>query len=158
MSVSFADSLLKVLAQQVGIPELALDESSCCVLAFDEVVINFEADASSQRLFLYADVGDAPEGLPESLYRELLEANLMWGGTGGATLSLDGSARRFMLAHGVPVGRTSDVDFLATVETFVDIVECWRTRIAESAQVQGETPQAEEETERTRPIPATEFV
>lgn len=133
MIKSVAEGLLKAVAGQAGITGFELDESGCCALSFDGIVVNFEADEDSLKLFLYADVGEAPAGLPEALYRRLLEANLLWRGTGGATLSLDTAAQRFVLAHGLPVDHTSEADFLATVETFVNIVEAWRKRIAEAA-------------------------
>ncbi|HMR30297.1 MAG TPA: type III secretion system chaperone [Geminicoccaceae bacterium] len=127
-----AERLLAAVGQQIGIAELALDDAGCCALSFDDVVVNFEADAESERLFLYAEVGDAPEGLAEALYRDILAANLLWQGTGGATLSLDAAGRRFVLGHAVPVGRIGEVDFVTTVERFVDIAETWRRRIAET--------------------------
>lgn len=132
MGQNEAAGLLAALGQQVGIAGLALDEAGCCVLAFDDVVLHFEADEQSGRLFLYAGLGDAPDRLAEAFYRELLAANLMWQGTGGATLSLDPDGRRFVLGHAVPVDRITEVDFVATVERFVDIAETWRRRIAEA--------------------------
>lgn len=131
MGGSVADHLLTALGRQVGITDLRLDDTGCCALSFDATVVNFEADEETQRLFLYADVGDAPEHLTEALYRDLLAANLLWRGTGGATLSLDERRRRFVLAHAVPVERISDADFVETVERFADIAETWARRIAE---------------------------
>ncbi len=132
MGQNEAAGLLAALGRQVGIAELALDEAGCCVLAFDDVVLHLEADEQSGRLFLYADLGDAPDGLGEAFHRELLAANLMWQGTGGATLSLDPAGRRFVLGHAVPVDRIGEVDFVATVERFVDIAEIWQRRIADA--------------------------
>ena len=132
MSDGFGNGLLKGLAHQVGIAGLEFDENGRCVLAFDEIVVSFEADPESHQLFLSASVGEAPHGLPEELYRQVLEANLLWHGTGGATLSLDDRSRRFMLVHAVPVDRVSEVQFVEIVGTFVDIAETWRTRIAEA--------------------------
>lgn len=131
MGRSAADRLLAALGLQVGITDLGLDDAGCCVLSFDSTVVNFEADEETHRLFLYADVGDAPLHLTEALYRDLLAANLLWRGTGGATLSLDDTRRRFVLAHAVPVDRISDADFVETVERFADIAETWARRVAE---------------------------
>lgn len=131
MGRSTADRLMAALGLQVGITDLGLDDADCCTLSFDATVVNFEADAETHRLFLYVDVGDAPEHLPEALYRDLLAANLLWRGTGGATLSLDEARRRFVLAHAVPVERISEVDFVETVERFADIAESWTRRVAE---------------------------
>lgn len=126
-----ADHLLAALGRLVGIPQLGLDDAGCCALSFDTTVVNFEADEEAHRLFLYADVGDAPERLSEALYRDLLAANLLWRGTGGATLSLDERRRRFVLAHAVPVERISEADFVETVERFADIAETWAKRVAD---------------------------
>ena len=126
-----ADHLLAALGRQVGIAQLGLDDAGCCALSFDTTVVNFELDEETHRLFLYADVGDAPRQLGEALYRDLLAANLLWRGTGGATLSLDEGRRRFVLAHAIPVERISEADFVETVERFVDIAETWGRRIDE---------------------------
>ncbi|HVJ68934.1 MAG TPA: type III secretion system chaperone [Caulifigura sp.] len=139
MPESPANGLLAALAQQVGLPALHLDESDCCAVAFDEVVVNFEFDPSCGQLFLYSDLGDAHEGLPEALYRRLLAANLLWKGTGQATLSLDDQAQRFVLAHALPAARMSNVDFVETVESFVNIAEEWRGNIAEGKQPETES-------------------
>ncbi len=134
MAEGLAEGLLAALAQQVGLPELHFDAEGCCAVAFDEIVLNFELDPPGEQLFLYADLGAAPEGLPETLYRRLLAANLLGKGTGRATLSLDDQAQRFLLTHAVPVARLSNIDFVETVENFVNIAEHWRLKIADGSQ------------------------
>ena len=134
MADTLADGLLAALAQQVGLPELRFDDDGHCAVAFDEIVVNFELEPPSGQLFLYADVGPAPPGLPESLYRRLLAANLLWTGTGRATLSLDEQGQRFVLAHALPAARVSNIDFVEAVESFVNIAETWRGKIADGAQ------------------------
>ena len=57
MSREAADRLLGVLGATIGIPDLRLDEVGCCALAFDEVVVNLEADPDGRQRFLYVSVG-----------------------------------------------------------------------------------------------------
>jgi hypothetical protein len=127
-----ANGLLHVLGQEVGIPRLGLDKTGCCALAFDEVVVNFELDEEAHQLFLYASLGSVPEEVPAAFYRELLDGNLFWKDTGGATLGLDREGQRVILHQTVAVGRISDTDFKALVERFVNVAEAWSRRLEEA--------------------------
>ena len=127
-----SNGLIRALGADVGIPDLALDEAHCCTLAFDSVVVTFELDESSDQLFLYASLGPIPAA-GSRVFEELLEGNLLWKDTGGATLSLDRQGDRVMLHQGVPAERLSEVAFNAAVERFVNVAEVWTQRVSEGA-------------------------
>jgi Tir chaperone protein (CesT) family len=126
------NGLMRALGAEVGIPELTLDEAHCCALAFDSVVVNFELDESSEQLFLYASLGPMPAA-GSKVYEQLLEGNLLWQDTGGATLSLDRQGNRVMLHQDLPAERLSEADFKAAVEQFVNAAEAWTERVSEGA-------------------------
>jgi hypothetical protein len=132
MLLQSCKGLMRALGADVGIPDLALDEAHCCTLAFDSVVVNFEFDESSEQLFLYASLGPMPAA-GSRVYAQLLEGNLLWKDTGGATLSLDRKGGRVMLHQGLPAERLSEVDFKAAVEQFVNVAEAWTQRVSEGA-------------------------
>jgi hypothetical protein len=132
MLLQSCNDLMRALGADVGIPDLALDEAHCCTLAFDSVVVNFELDESSGQLFFYANLGPMPAA-GSRVYEQLLEGNLLWKDTGGATLSLDREGSRVMLHQGLPAERLSEVDFKAAVEQFVNVAEAWTQRVSEGA-------------------------
>jgi hypothetical protein len=132
MLLQSCNGLMRALGADVGIPDLALDEAHCCTLAFDSVVVNFELDESSEQLFLYASLGPMPAA-GSRVYEQLLEGNLLWKDTGGATLSLDREGGRVMLHQGLPAARLSEVDFKAAVEQFVNVAEAWTQRVSKGA-------------------------
>lgn len=143
-----ADGLLRALGAEVGIPDLRLDEAGCCTLAFDEVVVNLEVDDDSRHLLLYANLGPAPAtDAAAALYEDLLDGNLFWRGTGGATLGLDRPGGRILLMQGFPADRVTEADFKAGVERFVDVAEGWKARVGEAVDAAAGTaatvPQAE---------------
>ena len=132
MPAGTAGGLLRALGAEVGIPQLELDGTGCCTLAFDEVIVNLELDDEAQELFLYASLGSVPDGAPASFYRELLDGNLFWKDTGGATLSLDREGRRVILLQTLSLDRISEAGFKAAVERFVNVAEGWSRRLEES--------------------------
>ena len=132
MLLQSCKGLMRALGADVGIPDLALDEAHCCTLAFDSVVVNFELDESSGQLFFYASLGPMPAA-GSRIFELLLEGNLLWKDTGGATLSLDRQYARVMLHQSVPAERLSEVDFKAAVEQFVNVAEAWTQRVSEGA-------------------------
>ena len=133
MSREAAVRLLGAFGATIGIPDLRLDEAGCCALAFDEVVVNLEADPDGRQLFLYASVGPVPSSDSSELYKQLLDGNLFWKDTGGATLGLDREGARVVLLQSLPAERISDPEFAAAVEQFVNAAEAWTRRIAEAA-------------------------
>ena len=128
MSADRADALIRALGHAVGIDDLALDDGGTCTLRFDETVLALELDEGEDRLVLHAALGPLPaEGQAELLAR-LLEANLFWKDTHGATLALDRGAARALLLRAVPLD-APPAGFPGLVERFVDAAEAWRAVI-----------------------------
>ena len=129
MSADRADALIRALGHAVGIDALSLDDGGACALRFDETVLALELDEGEARLVLHAGLGPLPaEGRAELLAR-LLEGNLFWKDTQGATLALDRSDDRVLLLRAVPLD-APPAGFPGLVERFVDAAEAWREVIA----------------------------
>ena len=129
MSADRADALIRALGHAVGIDALALDDRGTCTLRFDETILTFELDEGEDRLVLHAGLGPLPaEGRAERLAR-LLEGNLFWKDTQGATLALDRRDDRVLLLRAVPLD-APPAGFPGLVERFVDAAEAWREVIA----------------------------
>jgi hypothetical protein len=83
-----AGALVRTLGHAVGIDALALDDGGTCTMRFDETVLTCELDSGEDRLVLHAVLGPPPDGQAE-LFARLLEGNMCWKDTQGATLALD---------------------------------------------------------------------
>lgn len=85
-------------------------------------------ESESHRVLLSADLGEPPPEGAETLFRTMLEANHLFTGTAGATLSLDAASGRFRLQKAeLPDELANDVDgrFLSFIETALN----WRRAI-----------------------------
>jgi hypothetical protein len=74
---------------------------------------------------LVGDLGEPPPERLETLYKIMLEANHLFGGTAGATLSLDHETGRFVLCRVLQCKAIDDDLFYAEAERFVSSLEAW---------------------------------
>lgn len=143
MSAAQTQQLLDHIAELVGLPELELDEDGFCSLLFDDrVAVNISYAADTELLTLYCNLGEIPADQAERVYPLLLEANVLWAGTGGATLGVTPADRCVILAFR---DRIKDIDperFQTLLEGLIDMSEFWMGRIDRSAQA-AETAPAE---------------
>jgi hypothetical protein len=78
---------------QLGVDNVALDQAGMAALEIERgIIVNFQAQSSPPVLTLFALAGRVPEAHRAPLMRDMLEANLLWARTGGATLSLQNDA------------------------------------------------------------------
>ena len=122
------EELISGLGSKIGV-ELTSDDGSC-VINVDDMVVTLMSLPDSDRLAVHGEIGDPPpEGL-EQLLSAMLEANHLFAGTAGATISRDHETGRFHLCRHEPLA-TLDADSLAAlVESFVNTLEIWRKAIA----------------------------
>lgn len=130
MTSDEADALVAALGHAIGIPSLALDDDGNCLLRFDGTVVMLESEPEAQRLVLHAAIGTAPAHGREAVFARLLEANLLWKDTGGATFAYDPRSGRVLLMQAVP-GATAPAVFPDLVARFVDAAEAWTARLGE---------------------------
>ena len=122
------EELISGLGSKIGV-ELTSDDGSC-VINVDDMVVTLMSLPDSDRLAVHGEIGDPPpEGL-EQLLSAMLEANHLFAGTAGATISRDHETGRFHLCRQEPLA-TLDADSLAAlVESFVNTLGIWRKAIA----------------------------
>ena len=107
---------------------LTLPETSTFPLCmhFDDVAVNFDYQSDNpQTLLLHTSLGEVPKTHELELYRALLEANLFWSGTGGATIGVNSATREATLAYQFDFSQMRGDALLATVEQFVVLTELW---------------------------------
>ena len=127
------EKLLKDFGENVGIPGLALDDSGCCCLSFDDLLVNVEYNDQTRQFFLSAHIGDLPAEGREALYERLLSANYFFRDTQGATLAIDKPSNRVLLVFQAPASALDATIFSNTVRNFIQTTEQWRDRVARAA-------------------------
>ena len=144
VSTAQAQQLLDHVAELVGLPALELDDEGFCSLLFDDrMAVNISYAADAELLTLYCNLGEIAADQAERVYPLLLEANVLWAGTGGATLGVTPADRCVILAF---QDRIKDVDparFETLLEGIFDMAEFWLGRIEQSAQAAEEAPAEE---------------
>lgn len=88
---SKATALLTSLGQFLQLGELQFDEEDdTCTLALDGTIdINITPHGEEETLILHHVVGTLPPENRQEILEQLLEANLFWAGTKGATISIE---------------------------------------------------------------------
>ena len=88
---SKANDLLTQLGQFLQVGELEFDEEDdTCTLILDNTLeINITLNMEGETLILHHLVGIVPQENRQEILEQLLEANLFWSGTKGATISIE---------------------------------------------------------------------
>ena len=122
------EELISGLGSKIGV-ELTSDDGSC-VINVDDMVVTLMSLPDSDRLAVHGEIGDPPpEGL-EQLLSAMLEANHLFAGTAGATISRDHETGRFHLCRHEPLAILDADSLAALVESFVNTLEILRKAIA----------------------------
>ncbi len=120
MTIERFSELLEQVGTLTGIDDLKPDENGQCCLNFDDQFNVFcEYDFETEWVKMYTLAGYVGDGDRESVYASLLEANLYWGATRGATLGLDREELGVYLAEKQPVQLLTDESFQKWLENFL---------------------------------------
>lgn len=129
-----ANIILSSLGDFLGIPDLQFDEEdNTCRFQFnEELVIHLTFDEERQELMIHSLVGQLPKEDRAQIVEQLMEANLFWTGTRGATMSLDRESGQVIIANALSPydanGSLLGGDSLAKI--MIDLAEMnlhWRT-------------------------------
>lgn len=127
------DQLLLDLGQTAGLPQpLRFDPHGCARLTVDnQLAIDFERDTERAVIHVYSVLAVLPAQEKESVYQQLLEANLFGAETAGASLAIDANTREIVLCRSVSAEGTPAAAFVQLVEQFITAAEDWKTRLAQ---------------------------
>ena len=128
--------LIQQFALHANLPTFALDAQGCARLMADEkFAVQFEHDESARCLHLYSVLGKLPAEGRETLFAQLLQANLFGADTAGATLAIDAEHGEIVLCDRVDLDDANvDADQLVRrVERVLSQSEHWIERLAGSA-------------------------
>ena len=123
--------LLKTLGENTGHPDLTPHQEGICSLRFDDrLIIDLECSEEKETLLLSSLVGVLKPDQRKKFYSELLEANLLWGGTGGATLGIDPETLTVFLCHQERMREMSFSRFQELIRDFSDTALFWNDRLS----------------------------
>lgn len=132
MSLEQFQQLMKRLGEQIGVPNLKPHPQGLCSLRFDDrVTIDLEYDEEKDAFLLSSLVGVLKMADSKYFYDELLEANILWGGTGGATIGVDPASLAVFLCYQEQLKGASSEQFQQTIKKFSDAALFWNQRLAE---------------------------
>ncbi len=116
--------IIKAFGEKVGVGFEPGADGSCAFEA-DGLLVTISDLREIDSLALVGDLGEPPPERLDALYKVLLEANHLFGGTGGATISCDPETGRLALCRVLPCGMLDGDSFYAEAECFVSTLENW---------------------------------
>ncbi len=118
---------LDQLAEELKLEEaLVLDEKNQCFLMFDESMLVEMEFKSTEKIFIFkANLGNVSEARLQQIYPKLLEANVQWKETNGATLGLQQYSEKVLLTQSVSIESCDYNLFYKLLENFVNTFEFW---------------------------------
>ena len=132
MSMERFQNLLKELGVNVGLADLKPNNDGLCSLRFDDrVTIDLEYHEESTSLIFSSIIGTLLAHQTEKIYPDLLEANLLWAGTGGATLGVDPVTLSAFLCYKERIEEMDFVRFQDLLKGFSDVAIFWNKRLQE---------------------------
>ena len=119
----------------MGLPDLQADKEGLCSLRLDDrVTITMECNEASGVLVFSAVLGTLAPYQTKSFYPHLLEANLFWKETGGATLGVDPATLNVFLCQQEKFEEMPSEYFQEVLKKFSDTALSWNTRLSESTE------------------------
>ncbi len=122
--------ILAGLGQLMGLSALEPDEEGYCVFQVDDHFLTLLAYPKGEALCLLSGLGSLHPANEADVLPLLLEANFLWKGTSGCTLSIDPRERTVFLAYRYEVRPDAEATHLArALEAFLDTADVWRERL-----------------------------
>lgn len=126
------DQILESLGKELGIPELEFEEESeTCILEIgDNLRLNISSDEANQEIVLHGEIGFLPTSNRQEVVEQLLEANLFWSGTRGATVSVERTTGTVIVARAFTLYQSNGILLQGTtlakaIVDLVEIIEYW---------------------------------
>lgn len=153
MSDSFNTEAVKALSELgevLGFSDLEFDdEDDTCLLQLDgKLEIGITLNEASNEVVVHHCIGRLPEENRYEVIEQLLEANLFWAGTRGATLSIERERGDVFLARALNANGLDGARLGAVIADLADIAEYWGVFLEKGTipQVKGVVPDAPSQT------------
>ena len=123
------DELVRAAGEKLGVELVTYDGMT--QVTIDDMAISVSEIAELDSVVLNGALGEPPPQGLAALYRAMLEANYGFAGTAGATLSVNPANGELTLTRLAPLALLDADGFLALLESFVNVLEAWRTLVAD---------------------------
>ena len=116
----------------LGIPGFALDADGVATLEVDELInVTISCDEETDAAVFHCELGEIAEQNLLEVQSLLLEANVMWSGTGGATFGVVPTSRKVILAYQERVSYLDPESVVGLIDSFRALAEFWTHAIQE---------------------------
>ncbi|MBQ4198912.1 MAG: type III secretion system chaperone [Kiritimatiellae bacterium] len=97
----------------------------------DDIAVTIDSLPEMDVIIVMSDLGEPPPERLEGLYKTLLAANHLFGGTAGATISLDAETGVIWLCRALNTAVLDGASFYSAIERFVNTADNWHTIISD---------------------------
>lgn len=133
--VQVMKDLLLTLGGRLGVSPLVPDEEGYVCILIDEVLlVHLVYDREAEALRIFSELCALPASDEKVVMRALLDANVLWRGSQGATLGVDLAKKVVTLAYREPLGLLTPARLEQILEGFVMAGEYWIKRIGDIAR------------------------
>lgn len=123
--------LLHELGEAVHLPDLVADETGYAGLDIEGTRIQLQLNAQTGIVTLFARLGTVPDRHRPAVNERLLDANLFWQGTRGATIGADIETHEIVIEKEADGRHLDGRDFVEAVDGFSRAAEAWRRYLAD---------------------------
>lgn len=123
------NELINGLGEKLGL-DLPIQENACA-LNVDDMQITLQALDEVGMLSIYGEIGEPPPQGLEQLLSAMLNANHLFQGTFGATISRDPETGNFFLCRCLSLSDLMIESLMENLEKFVNVLETWRKLLAD---------------------------
>lgn len=123
--------LLRELGDAVRIPDLAADGTGYAGLDIDGTLVQLQLNPHTGIVTLFARLGRVPDEHRAAINERLLDANLFWQGTRGATIGADVESHEIVIGKEADSAQLDGAGLVALVESFQRTAEAWRGYLAD---------------------------
>jgi hypothetical protein len=123
--------LLSELGEAVHLPGLEADDSFYAALDIDGTLVQLQLNSHTGIVTMFARLGKVPDEHRAAVNERLLDANLFWQGTRGATIGADIETHEIVIAKEADTAHLDGPGFTGAVDGFQRAAEAWRRYLAD---------------------------
>lgn len=130
MSIENFNQLLAEFGSGIGLKELTADQDGYCSLLVDDdhtLHLKYDDDTESFRFFM--ELGTLPEESRQQMSADILDANVMYRGTGGCVLGVDALSKKLTICFDERLAGTDQPRFENLLHGFLNNAQAWRQKI-----------------------------
>lgn len=123
------DELIRDFGGQIGVELTSRD--GMVALDIDGMSVLIQELHELDAVVVLGEIGEPPPQGLEALLSSMLNANHLFAGTSGGTLSRDPESGKFFLCRWKPLALADAASFAAMMDRFLNVLETWRKLVAD---------------------------